>query len=130
MSENPVRWFEIYVKDMKRARAFYEGVFSTKLEQLVNPVTISEPTMELWSFPSSMTGPGCSGALAKMDGCVPNGGVNTIVYFGSNDCSVEESRVEKFGGKIQKSKVSLGQYGFMSLAVDTEGNVFGIHSME
>ena len=24
MSENPVRWFEIYVQDMARAKAFYE----------------------------------------------------------------------------------------------------------
>lgn len=24
---NPVGWFEIYVQDMPRAKAFYEGVF-------------------------------------------------------------------------------------------------------
>lgn len=130
MSRNPVCWFEIYVHDIKRARTFYETVFKTKLEPLVNPATIAETNMELWSFPQSMTAPGCSGALAKMEGVTPNGGINTIVYFASEDCSVEEARVVKAGGKIQKPKVSLGEYGFMSLAVDTEGNVFGIFSMK
>jgi predicted enzyme related to lactoylglutathione lyase len=27
MLSNPVNWFEIYVQDMVRAKAFYEGVF-------------------------------------------------------------------------------------------------------
>ena len=31
---NPVGWFEIYVQDMKRAKAFYEGVFGFKLDKL------------------------------------------------------------------------------------------------
>ena len=29
MNPNPVRWFEIYVQDMDRARKFYETVFQT-----------------------------------------------------------------------------------------------------
>ena len=31
---NPVGWFEIYVQDMPRARAFYEAVLGVTLEQL------------------------------------------------------------------------------------------------
>jgi|GEM_PF-2350047 len=31
---------------------------------------------------------------------------------------------------VYKSKLSLGDYGFMVLANDTEGNMIGIHSME
>ena len=27
MSANPVGWFEIYVQDINRAKAFYEAVF-------------------------------------------------------------------------------------------------------
>jgi len=72
---------------------------------------------------------GCSGALVKMQGARPSG-PGTIVYFASDDCAVEEKRVLKFGGKIQRSKTDIGAYGFIVLAVDTEGNVFGIHSMK
>ena len=31
MNRNAVGWFEIYVKDMDRARKFYEAVFGVKL---------------------------------------------------------------------------------------------------
>ena len=55
MAKNPVRWFEIYVQDMKRAK--------------------------------------------------------------------------KCGGKIQKPKMSIGEYGNISLVYDTEGNMIGLHSM-
>lgn len=42
---------------------------------------------------------------------------------------MEEKRVVEFGGKIQRKKMSIGEYGFITLAFDTEGNMFGIHSM-
>lgn len=123
---NPVRWFEIYVNDMPRAKVFYENVFSVKLSKLDAPIT--EP-IEMWGFPMDPKASGCSGSLVKMEGISPSG-VSTIIYFASEDCSVEEKRVAKFGGKIDKSKMSIGQYGFISLVVDTEGNRVGIHSMK
>jgi uncharacterized protein len=52
------------------------------------------------------------------------------VYFGSEDCAIEESRVTEAGGKVMKPKMSIGEYGYISLCVDTEGNVFGLHSMK
>lgn len=122
MKTNPVGWFEIYVQDIARARKFYETVFETKLEKL--PVDVPE----MWTFPSDMQTPGASGALVKMQG-VPSGG-STIVYFKCNDCAVESARVTAAGGKIHKPKFSIGQYGFISLALDTEGNMFGMHSMK
>ena len=61
---------------------------------------------------------------------VKAGGNSTLVYFGSEDCAIEEGRVVKAGGKIFKAKQSLGEYGFMVLAYDTEGNKFGVHSMK
>jgi predicted enzyme related to lactoylglutathione lyase len=33
MESNPVRWFEIYVQDIGRAKSFYESVFQLKLEK-------------------------------------------------------------------------------------------------
>jgi hypothetical protein len=30
---NPVVWFEIYVQNMERAKAFYEAVLAVKLEK-------------------------------------------------------------------------------------------------
>ena len=122
MGNNPVGWFEIYVQDMARAKAFYEGVFSLKLEPLD-----SSPDVEMWAFPVSSEGKGAAGALAKMPGC-PSGGNSTLVYFSCRDCAVEEGRVKEFGGRIERSKMSIGEHGFITLALDTEGNIFGLHS--
>jgi uncharacterized protein len=123
MQGNPVNWFEIYVQDMGRAKSFYESVFQVKLERL------NTPEVEIWAFPMRMDKMGASGALVKMEG-FPSGGNSTLVYFHSVDCSVEAARVVKFGGRIQREKMSIGQYGFIALAYDTEGNMFGLHSLE
>jgi predicted enzyme related to lactoylglutathione lyase len=84
---NPVCWFEIYVQDMPRAKAFYEAVLDVKLERL------KSPDVELWAFGMDTTTVGA-------------------------------------GGKIQRPKMSIGEYGFISPAIDTEGNMFGLHSLK
>lgn len=123
MKNNPVGWFEIYVQDLDRAKTFYESVFQLKLEKL------NSPRMEMWAFPMEMNLWGAGGALVKMDGA-PSGGNSTLVYFSCADCSIEESRAAKFGGRIQQNKMSIGDYGFISLVFDTEGNMFGLHSLK
>ena len=126
MKTNPVGWFEIYVQDMQRAKAFYEGVLQGKLEQIPNPNP--GPEVELWSFPMSHEGYGAPGALAKMEGCA-SGGSGTLVYFMCEDCAVEAARAVEHGGRIFKEKMSIGKYGFIALVFDTEGNMIGLHSM-
>ena len=51
------------------------------------------------------------------------------MYFSCADCAVEAAKVEKAGGSLVKPKFSIGQYGFIALAFDTEGNLFGLHSI-
>ena len=128
MPQNPIRWFEIYVEDMTRAKKFYEAVFQCTLEKIPGPEGAGDFTTEMWQFPMNNDQYGASGTLVKMDGLKPSG-VGTVVYFGSDDCAVEEARIIPAGGKIHKNKTSIGQYGFISLGYDTEGNIFGIHSM-
>jgi len=123
MAQNPVRWFEIYVQDMNRAKKFYEAVFGVRLEKL------NTPGLEIWSFPMLRDQMGAAGALVRMEG-FPSGGNSTIVYFACADCAVEEGRAEKLGGKIEKRKMSIGEYGYISLVYDTEGNTIGLHSMQ
>jgi predicted enzyme related to lactoylglutathione lyase len=108
---------------MPRAKKFYESVFDVSLQRL------NTPDIELWSFPMQKDRMGASGALVKMQG-VPSGGNSTLVYFGCTDCAVEEARVAKFGGRIHKPKMSIGEYGFIALVYDTEGNMFGLHSLQ
>lgn len=124
MNPNPIAWCEIYVQDMNRAKQFYESVFKVTLEKLESPDTDTDTDM--WAFPMSMESVGASGALVKMDG-FKSGSSGTIPYFHCNEVAVELERVVTAGGKIHKPKTSIGQYGFMALIVDTEGNIIGLH---
>jgi predicted enzyme related to lactoylglutathione lyase len=123
MKENPVGWFEIYVQDMARAKTFYEDVLNTKLEKL------NSPGIEMWAFPMNMERSGTSGSLVRTPG-FPSGGNSTLVYFSCVDCATEAGRVPKAGGKVHREKMSIGEYGFVALALDTEGNMFGLHSIQ
>ncbi len=126
MPINPVCWFEIYVNDMARARAFYQAVLGLELSPLASP---DAESVEMWAFPMLMDRPGSSGALAKMEGMKP-GGNSVLVYFSCEDCAVEAGRIVKAGGKVERDKFSIGDYGHIALAYDTEGNLFGLHSMK
>jgi predicted enzyme related to lactoylglutathione lyase len=124
-AENPVRWFEIYVQDMDRARRFYESVLGVRLEKLAGP----DGELEMYSFPMSEHNPGSGGALVRMQG-VPSAPGGTLVYFGCEDCATEASRVNGAGGRIERDKMSIGPYGHIVLAIDSEGNMIGLHSMQ
>jgi len=126
-TKNPVVWFEIYVEDMERAKDFYENVLQTELTELSVPDTGNDAEMRMLAFPMHMNGEGAAGALVKMAG-FKAGGNSTIVYFGSDDCQIEENRIEAAGGKVIQGKQSIDEFGFMVLATDTEGNTFGVHS--
>jgi len=120
---NSVGWFEIYVDDMSRAKAFYEKVFGVRLEKLDNP------KIDMWSFPSQQESYGAPGALVRMPGF--DAGANSVlVYFTCADCAVEAAKAVNAGGRIQKEKDSIGKYGYIALVFDTEGNMIGLHSMK
>jgi uncharacterized protein len=129
MRPNPITWCEIYVQDMDRAKGFYEAVFQVKMEKLDSPGSSSDSssnTEEMWAFPMSMNKMGASGALVKVDG-VASGGSGTIPYFHCDEVAIESERVVNAGGQIHQAKMSIGQYGFMALVLDTEGNMIGLH---
>ncbi len=123
MKPNPVCWFEIYVDDMARAKAFYETVFQTTLEKL------HSDDIEMWAFPMQSDLWGAGGSLVKMEG-FSAGRNSTLVYFSCDDCAIEQARAEKAGGQLQRGKFSIGQYGFIALVLDTEGNMIGLHSLK
>ena len=123
MSNNLVVWFEIYVQDMARAKTFYESVFGVQLAKL------DSPEIEMWAFPMQAERYGASGALVRMPG-FPSGTNSVLVYFSCTDCAVEAVRAASSGGKVEKEKFSIGQYGYISLVIDTEGNRIGLHSMQ
>jgi predicted enzyme related to lactoylglutathione lyase len=125
---NMINWFEIYTSDFNRAKKFYTEVFNCKLTDL--PMSSDRHShMEYATFPGDDKGFGASGALVKIDQVKPgNGGI--LVYFASEEINAELGRVEAAGGKIIRPKLSIGEFGFIGLIEDTEGNMIGLHSMK
>jgi hypothetical protein len=121
VNRNPVNWFEIYVQDMDRAKRFYGDVLGVTFTSL-------SPDIEMWAFPGGPDAPGCTGALVKAPG-MASGGNSVMVYFSCADCAVEGARIAGAGGRVVREKMDIGSYGFIVLATDSEGNMFGLHSM-
>ncbi|GAA6181373.1 VOC family protein [Shimia sp. NS0008-38b] len=120
---NAIGWFDIYADDLDRAVQFYQTVLGCTLE------TIGDPTgeMQMRAFPTEMSQYGAGGAISKSPYARPGAG-GTVVYFNCTDCAVEEARVTEAGGHILRPKFSIGEFGFVTLCQDTEGNVFGLSS--
>ncbi|WP_146344348.1 VOC family protein [Falsiphaeobacter marinintestinus] len=122
---NAVGWFDIYVDDLNRAVAFYETVLGAKLEPMGDPTGESQ----MMSFPADMSAYGAAGALTKSP--YASAGVGgTIIYFMAEDCATEEARVAEAGGMVIRPKFSIGEFGFVTLCQDTEGNTFGLNSLK
>ena len=124
-TSNVVTWFEIYVEDMARAKKFYETVLGDEMTDMQAPDGFGG---EMASFPFIEGAPNTSGALVKHEMGKPSSS-GTLVYFACLDCAIELSRVEAAGGQVVAPKFSIGDYGFCGIAMDTEGNSIGFHSM-
>ncbi len=122
---NAIGWFDIYVDDMDRAVAFYENVLKTKLERIGDPTGETQ----MMSFSASMSAYCAGGALVKSPHSRPGVG-GTMIYFSVEDCAVEETRVVAAKGKVARPKFSIGEFGWVTLCMDTEGNMFGLSSMK
>lgn len=120
---NPVNWFEIPVKDIRRAGKFYEKVFDHKL------------TPEKWEqymtafFPMEQGAPGAGGMLVEGETYEPSH-AGTVIYFSVDDIEETLRRINANGGKTLLPKKSIGEYGFIAHFEDTEGNRLALHSVK
>lgn len=133
MKKNIICWFEIYVKDIHRAKAFYATVLNEKINEVVEtPGGPGMPKLKMASFATGKDSSIVSGALIEMEGTKAGDGkaVNTIVYFPTDDCTASEKKVQEAGGKILKSKFRVDTPGYCSLCIDTEGNPIGFFSLD
>lgn len=123
--KNPIAWFEIHVSNMDRACLFYSAVFN----QSFSPLPPPEPTVEMLMFSGDMSFHGATGALVKHPKKHPSTD-GVLIYFSCEDCSIEQELALANGGRIFKSKFSIGSNGYISIIGDTEGNAIGLHSFK
>jgi uncharacterized protein len=119
---NAIAWFEIPVRDLNRAQAFYETVLATALRR----ETIGGS--ELGVFASDEAGAG--GCLMAGANAPAPSTTGTLVYLDAGaSLDATLARVESAGGRITTPKVQLpGEMGCFAHIADTEGNRVGLHA--
>ena len=120
---NPVGWFEIPATDLARAKSFYEHVFGITLQEH----TLGELRMA-W-FPMNEGAIGATGSLVQGAGREPSDG-GVLIYFTAPDLEASLARASEQGGEVITGRTDIGEYGFIGIIRDTEGNVIGLHSRE
>jgi predicted enzyme related to lactoylglutathione lyase len=119
---NTLNWFEIPVTDFERAKKFYETVFDMKMSKM----DFGGFTMGM--FPSEPNNGKLSGAIVHGEYYKPSMEGALVYLNGNPDLQEALDRVEKAGGKIMRPKTQIGEFGFMAVMIDTEGNAVAIHS--
>ena len=119
---NAINWFEISVKDISRAKKFYEEIFEVKMEEM------EMAGMQYAMFPFDPAQQKVAGGLAQSPMHTPST-TGALVYLNANpDLQLVLDRIEKAGGKVTMPKTDIGQNGFMAFFNDTEGNTIALHS--
>ncbi|PIT99964.1 MAG: hypothetical protein COT74_07545 [Bdellovibrionales bacterium CG10_big_fil_rev_8_21_14_0_10_45_34] len=121
--ENTIVWFDIPVKDLKRAKSFYQTVLKIELQEMEGPDGNKRAF-----FPF---GPGvASGCLVEAHAPLYEVSVKgPVIYLnGGKDLSEPLARVVEAGGKVTMEKFSIGEFGRIARFIDTEGNQIALHS--
>lgn len=112
-----LKWFEIPVQKLNRARKFYENILNLSLEEL----DVAEST-------SMMLFPDGTGALVRHPDFYVPSKEGVLVYLDCReDMDTVLDLVPKQGGKILIDKREISEErGFMAIIQDTEGNRIGL----
>ncbi|WPR76286.1 VOC family protein [Algoriphagus sp. NG3] len=119
MRKVSVSWFEIPVTNMDRAIDFYQQVFDCKLQKI-----------DLGDFQLSRF-PGGGSLVYHKDFYQPSNSAGPLIYFSSDDVSIELAKVEAAGGKVQiRKRMVSPEFGSMGVFLDSEGNRVALHSQD
>lgn len=124
LRKHAISWFEIPTKDLNRAQKFYEEILGITFEAL------DLDNFQMRLFP--IEDPACvGGALCySKQSHIPSAREGVLVYLNANpDVQDVLDKVERAGGKILVPKTQISpEYGYMAMALDTEGNRIAFHS--
>ena len=119
-----LNWFQIPVTDIDRAVKFYESVMQVTLNRM------DDDRMKRAFFPMDMENHDRTGGelVQHPDDRPSKEGVT--IYFNSEDgVDAFLARVATAGGQMTMPRTSIGEWGFIGLFVDSEGNEIGVHGI-
>ncbi|HJV95726.1 MAG TPA: VOC family protein [Albitalea sp.] len=122
-TRSALNWFEIPVRDMDRAQAFYETLLATPLRR----EAMGPQTLAVFAYDEA----GVGGCLLLGSSAPQPASVGTLVYLNAApSLDAVLARVEAAGGRVSTPKVMLpGDMGCFAHITDTEGNRVGLHAL-
>lgn len=119
-----ISWFEIPVKDLKRAKSFYEEVFQFKMHEMQ-----LGDGLKMALFPATEDTVGGT-LIENEEWYQPSKSKGPLIYLNANpDLQEVLDRVEPLGGEISIPKRLISEdHGYMAVIFDTEGNRVALHS--
>jgi predicted enzyme related to lactoylglutathione lyase len=121
---NVVNWVEIPVRDLARAKSFYQTLFELQLAEM----NVGNG-LRMALFPVEKGGIGA--ALCEHKDFYHPGREGPLVYLNANpDLQAVLDRVEEAGGRIVIAKRQISEeHGYMAVFEDCEGNRMALQSM-
>lgn len=120
---NAVNWFEIPSTDFNRAVEFYGKVLGKPLHKqdfngIPNGIFPYDPEN------------GVGGSVILDEQCKPSADAAVIYLNAGSKQELEAAtgRVESAGGKVLLPCTHIGEPGYISMILDTEGNRIGLHA--
>jgi predicted enzyme related to lactoylglutathione lyase len=109
--------FDVATDNPERAKKFYEDLFDWKME---NPPGMTDYYL---IETKDLNGEnGVSGGLGKRG----DPGQKITAYMGVNSVDEYSAKVERLGGKVIQSKMTVPGWGYLAMCLDTEDNKFGL----
>jgi len=107
--------FEIPANNPETLKTFYSKLFGWKIEKAQGP-------MEYWLITTAPEGQGVNGGMMKKE--MPE--QKPLNYIWVESVDEYSKKVQKLGGKVIMPKQEVPEMGWFAIALDPEGNVFGI----
>ena len=109
--------FDVATDDPERAKKFYEALFDWKMES--PPGMTDYFLIETTDLEGNR---GVGGGLGKRG--EPSQRITS--YIGVSSIEEYVAKVEKLGGKVIQSKMTVPGWGYLAICFDTEDNMFGL----
>ena len=120
--KNVINWFNLPSKDFDRAVNFYNHVLGIQMMRMPGP-----DGHETAFFSNPQDG-GVSGSLDSNPQRKPAADGITVYFDVNGQLDEVLERVGSQGGQVVMPKTNIGEFGFIAMAMDTEGNMVGFHS--
>ncbi|MFC1955477.1 VOC family protein [Chloroflexota bacterium] len=109
--------FNVDTDDLERAKKFYEALFDWRMKH--PPGMADYYLIETTDLEDKR---GVLGGLRKRG--EPNQKITS--YLGVDSIDEYSSKVEKLGGKVIQPKKTVPGWGYFTICIDTENNMFGL----